>query len=138
MRYVSANILKGVLKTCWVVFCKIIEKFAKIMKGSLQKTYAWYAKILRSEMCSVEILKVICKNIKRRSAKLLSRVPYFDTQKRNLFIKTQGPGLFAVTSRPAIRPKDNKQLLRAKSFANFWYSLKHKKGDTRDMMPYNI
>ena len=101
--------------------------FAKILKGGLQKAYAWYARILRSEVCSVEILKGICKNIIRWSAKLLSRVPYFDTQKRNFLIKTQGLDLLAVTSWPASRPKDNKQLLRAKSFGNFWYSLKHKK-----------
>ena len=128
MRYVSPNILKVVLKTCWEVFCKIIEKFfCKNTKRWSAKSLCVVCKNLRSEMCSVEILKGICKNIKRWSAKLLSRVPYFDTQKRNFLIKTQGLGLLAVTSWPASRPKDNKQLLRAKSFGNFWYSLKHKK-----------
>ena len=30
------------------------------------------------------------------------------------------------------RPKDTRQLLRAKSFVNCWYSLKYEKGNTGD------
>ena len=44
----SRKILKGVLKTCLVVFSKNIEKFsAIILKGLLQNTNAWSEKTLR-------------------------------------------------------------------------------------------
>ena len=36
------------------------------------------------------------------------------------------------------RLKDNKQLLRGKPFANFWYVLKHEKDGTGDRRSYMI
>ena len=110
----SENMLRGFLQKYWKVFCKNTNTCFQIQWQVFRKcTDAWSAKILR---CFAKILSGI-----QHSATL-----------NNLLVKTQGFGLFSVTSWPLYfrRPKVKKQPLRTKSFANFWYPLKHEKGET--------
>ena len=82
----------------------------------------------------MEILSgVFCKNIEKSSAKLLRRVPDLNADDQIPFKNTRTWSVFCyIMAFYFWRPRYNKQLLRARSFANFLYLLNHDKGDTGD------
>lgn len=106
--------------------------FSKILIRGLQKYWEVFCKNIWK--CSVEILSgVFCKNIEKSSAKLLRRVPDLNADDQIPFKNTRTWSVFCyIMAFYFWRPRYNKQLLRARSFANFLYLLNHDKGDTGD------
>ena len=99
-RECSAETLKVALQKHWKVFCKNTEK------------------------CSVKYLEVFCK-IARGEFQTFTQhgqIPLKNSRTWCVFCY-----IMACYFR---RPKYDMQLLRVKSFANFWYPLNHEKGYT--------
>lgn len=111
----------GFLQNFWV-FCKATEMCPAKTHVVCKNTEKCFAKILKD---SAKILKAGCQ--------IAGGSSIFSGKMSDLIVKTQRLGLFPVRSRPV-----NKTLLRAKSFANFWYWLKHEKSDTGDDMSYDL
>ena len=127
---------KSVPKTCWGFPQNYWEIFYKnTQRCSAKNTKAWSGGILRGVLqkywCVLQkYWKVLCRITEGSSA--------FWYKMSNLLVKTQGLGLFPVHIMVFYfrGPKDN-QLWRAKSFANFSYTFKLKKGDTGDSRSYD-
>ena len=93
------------------MFWKLAEKFSEKNWSVLQNYWKMFYKIAWWEVHTLtQIEQPPCKN----SGTPVTYWPFF------------------------MRPKDNKELLKEKSFTNFWYSLKHGKGDNGSRRSYTL